>query len=90
MNPGRTIPRDAAERLTVAAEPYLSCDDCFDRVDTFVEGLLAGRDADGAPMRAHLEGCSACGEEAVSLLLLVAADRGIDPEPALRRLGTPV
>lgn len=87
MNPGRRITRDAAERLTVAAEPYLSCDDCFDRVDVFVEDLLAARMDDAAPMRAHLEGCAACGEEAVSLLLLAAGDRGLDPGPALRRLG---
>ena len=37
-------------------------------------------------MPAHLNGCSACAEEAATLLLLAAADAGIDPEPALERL----
>ena len=35
-------------------------------------------------MPAHLPGCSACAEEATTLLLLAATDAGIDPAPALR------
>jgi hypothetical protein len=37
-------------------------------------------------MPAHLAGCSACSEEATTLLLLAADDAGIDPRPALRKL----
>ena len=37
-------------------------------------------------MPAHLSGCSACAEEATTLLLLAAADEGIDPADALHRL----
>ena len=37
-------------------------------------------------MPAHLSGCSACAEEATTVLLLTAADEGIDPADALDRL----
>jgi hypothetical protein len=37
-------------------------------------------------MPGHLSGCSACAEEATTLLLLAATDAGIDPAPALQRL----
>jgi hypothetical protein len=42
--------------------------------------------ADLAAMPAHLSGCSACAEEATTLLLLAATDEGVDPAPALHRL----
>jgi hypothetical protein len=37
-------------------------------------------------MPAHLAGCPACSEEATTLLLLAAADRDVDPAPALLRM----
>lgn len=77
---------EAARRLTIAAEPWLSCDECFDQLDTFIELLLTGAPAPALAMRAHLNGCAACEEEARSLLLLVANDRGIDADPQLRLL----
>ena len=77
---------EAAQRLTVDAEPWLSCDDCFHLVDQYVENLLSGDKDDMPAMRAHLRGCSACRDEATSLLLLTAADAGADPTPALHRL----
>ena len=40
-------------------------------------------------MPAHLAGCSACAEEAATLLLLAATEAGIDPAPALERLPAP-
>jgi hypothetical protein len=73
-------------RLTVNAQPWLSCDDCFHLVDQYVEMLLTDPSAELPAMRAHLAGCSACAEEATSLLLLTAQDAGIDPGPTLRRL----
>jgi hypothetical protein len=88
----------AARRLTLDTEPFLSCDDCFDLVDRYVEALLADPDPDHnrdpdhypdhdlAPMRTHLTGCVACAEEARSLIALVAEQDGIDPTPALSRL----
>lgn len=68
----------------------LSCSSrgpCFQLVDSYVEQALSGSTPAMPGMRAHLAGCPACSEEAVSLLLLVAQDRGIDPAPALRILG---
>ena len=52
----------------------LTCEQCFELLDTYVEYELAGHDADGrAPgMREHLQGCPACAEEHDSLLELVA------------------
>jgi hypothetical protein len=76
---------DLAVKLTIDGEPYLSCDDCFHFVDQYVESLLGGKEEMPA-MRAHLRGCSACRDEATSLLLLVAADEGTDPAAALQRL----
>lgn len=82
----RKLTPDSARRLTIDAEPWLSCDDCFHLIDQYIELVLSAGDADMPAMRAHLTGCGACGEEARSLLLLVAAEEGIDPAPALRRL----
>ena len=85
-----SLPPDAVRRLTADPGPWLSCDDCFRLVDRYVEGLLALSDepADGelAALAAHLRGCSACSEEATTLLLLAAEEAGLDPAPALRRL----
>jgi hypothetical protein len=56
--------------------PELTCEECFEELDRFVELELAGRDADGAipGMRAHLAGCPACREEHDSLLALAERD----------------
>jgi hypothetical protein len=83
---GRRLSAAAVQRLTTDAEPWLSCDDCFDQVDRFVELVLSGAAAVPAAMQAHLRGCSACEEEARSLLLLAAEERGVDAAPALDRL----
>jgi hypothetical protein len=87
--PDRQSPADAVRRLTTDPGPWLSCDDCFRLVDRYVEGVLAERaapDGEFVAMPAHLSGCSACAEEATTLLLLAAADAGVDPGPALGRL----
>jgi hypothetical protein len=54
--------------------PEVTCDECFERLDEYVELELAGLDADGRipGMHAHLEGCPACREDHDSLLALVA------------------
>jgi hypothetical protein len=54
----------------------IGCDECFDRLDEFVELELAGVDAERQipGMSAHLDGCSACREEHDSLYALAAAD----------------
>ena len=69
-----STPHDLATRLLGPSEPEISCEECFDRLDEYVELELAGRDAEAAVagMRAHLEGCPACREDHESLRALVA------------------
>jgi hypothetical protein len=66
--------KQALARLLGPAEPEVGCDECFDRLDEFVELELAGLDADDAVpgLRAHLDGCPACREEHDALLALAA------------------
>jgi hypothetical protein len=68
-------------RLLGPAGPELSCEDCFDRLDRYVELELTGADADSAipGMQAHLEGCSACAEDRDSLRRLVLAEAAAPP-----------
>lgn len=82
----RDITPETLRRLTFDAEPWLSCDDCFEAVDAYVELLLADAPDTLPGMHAHLAACAACFEEARSLVLLAAADAGVDPDAALRRL----
>jgi hypothetical protein len=62
------------ERLLGPRDPEVGCEECFDRLDEFVELELGGFDADAAipGLRAHLEGCPACWEEHDALAELVA------------------
>ena len=64
--------RDLIRALVGPAGPELSCEQCFEELDRYVELELAGADADRAVpgMGAHLEGCPACREEHESLLAL--------------------
>jgi hypothetical protein len=64
--------RDVIRRLLGPAGPELTCDECFDQLDRYVELELAGRDGDRLVpgMRAHLDGCPACREDHDSLLAL--------------------
>jgi hypothetical protein len=77
MNHEDDTTRNPLERLLGPAAWEVGCDECFDRLDEFVELELAGRDADAAVpgLRAHLEGCPACREEHDALLALVAGDQ---------------
>jgi hypothetical protein len=56
-------------RILGPAEPELLCDECFQKLDEYVDLELHGRAADERipGMRAHLEGCPACHEEYDSL-----------------------
>ena len=61
--------------------PEVSCEECFERLDEYVELELAGVDAEARVpgMSAHLEGCPACREDHESLRELVRSDRSRDP-----------
>ena len=64
---------DTLKRLLGPSEPELLCDECFERLDEYVELELEGTHADEEipGMRAHLEGCPACREDYESLRELV-------------------
>ena len=64
---------DVLRRLLGPAGPELTCDECFEQLDHYVELELAGQDADAAVpgMQAHLEGCPACSEDHDSLSAFV-------------------
>jgi anti-sigma factor RsiW len=84
----RRLSPAAVQRLVTSTEPWLSCEDCFELLDEYVEARLADASAPAPAMDVHMAACPACAEEAASLTVLVAGDDGIDPEPALRRIGT--
>lgn len=75
-----TKPTDASllERLLGPSGPELSCEECFEQLDRYVELELDGAGADAAipGIRAHLEGCSACAQDHRSLRALVATETG--------------
>jgi hypothetical protein len=60
-------------RLLGPAGPELTCEECFEQLDRYVDLEVAGADADALVpgMRAHLQGCPACGEDHSSLIDLV-------------------
>jgi hypothetical protein len=70
------INHDTMRRLLGPAEPELLCDECFEKLDEYVELELRGAPADDLipGMRAHLEGCRACHEDYDSLRELVQSN----------------
>jgi predicted anti-sigma-YlaC factor YlaD len=68
---------DNVKRLLGPAEPEVLCEECFERLDEYVELELQGRRADEQipGMRAHLEGCPACREDHDSLRDFVRQER---------------
>lgn len=65
--------RVLTERLLGPEGPEISCEECFDVLDVYVERELADSAACAAmpAMRAHLAGCSACREDHDSLFALL-------------------
>jgi hypothetical protein len=63
-------------RLLGPSGPEVSCEECFERLDQYVELELGGEDADSClpGLAAHLEGCPACREDHESLLAFVVAE----------------
>ena len=72
----RSRPTELLGRLLGPPAPELTCDECFEQLDRYVELELAGHDADAAVpgMRAHLEGCPACKEDHESLTAFVGSE----------------
>jgi hypothetical protein len=62
----------AVEALLLDTNPWLSCDDCFEQLDTFVEARLRDPHHRDRAMDSHLKGCVACDEEARSLTALLS------------------
>ena len=56
--------------------PEVTCDECFDLLDRYVELELGESDADAdlPGMQAHLDGCPACREEHDLLLAYVSGN----------------
>jgi hypothetical protein len=65
------------DRVLGPGEPYLSCDDCFEQLDRYVELELAGADADAEMplVKGHLTGCPACRDDHDALLEFARAEQ---------------
>jgi anti-sigma factor RsiW len=68
--------RQLIAALLGSAEPELTCEECFEQLDRYVDLQLTAADADRAVpgMRAHLIGCPACRDDHASLRELVATE----------------
>jgi hypothetical protein len=65
------------KRLLGPAGPEVLCDECFERLDEYVELELQGEPADERipGLRTHLEGCPACHEDYESLRAFVQSNK---------------
>ncbi len=63
-------------RVLGPAEAELTCEECFEHLDRYVELELHGLDAEAAipGMQAHLAGCPACAEDHASLHALILSN----------------
>jgi hypothetical protein len=61
--------QELLRRLLGPSGPQITCDECFELLDKYVELERAGEDADRRlpGMREHMQGCSACDEDHESL-----------------------
>jgi hypothetical protein len=66
--------REKLEALLGPTGPQVTCEECFERLDEYVELELEGANAETRVpgMRAHLDGCPACREEHESLRALAS------------------
>ena len=86
MSEGKENSREGViGRVLGPGEPELTCEECFEQLDRYVELSLEDERASEADrrvpgMRAHLAGCPACAEDYESLKALVKDD----PDPGSR------
>lgn len=77
--------RDDLEKVVTAVsrtrEEEIGCDECFERMDRFVEMELSGLDAAAAMplVEDHLQKCGDCREEFEALLEALRAEEGSGP-----------
>jgi hypothetical protein len=66
---------DLLARLLGPIGPELTCEECFEQLDRYVEKQMAAHDVEVfvAGIQAHLQGCAACSEDHRALLDLVRA-----------------
>jgi hypothetical protein len=71
-------PKVPLGRLLGPSGPELTCEECFEHLDRYVELEVAGEDADRAVpgMGAHLQGCPACHDDHESLRALIESEAG--------------
>ena len=66
----------AIDALLLDTTPYLSCDGCFEQMDSYVEARVHDPAHDDPAMETHLRGCRACTEEADGLVHLLVGHDG--------------
>ncbi len=73
MTDSQRDPQQLLSGLLGPAGSEITCEQCFELLDVYVEHELAGEDARARVpgMDAHLRGCPACAEEHESLKALV-------------------
>ena len=67
--------RDLMSRVLGPAGPEVSCEECFELLDVYVDREVAGVEPGMPGMTAHFQGCPACEEDHQSLLALVREER---------------
>ena len=65
------LPPAAVDALLQDTTPWLSCDECFERMDSHAEAVITDPAHVDEAMATHLRGCAACDEEARSLIDLL-------------------
>lgn len=70
---------EALERALGPTGFEVTCEQCFELLDQYVELEVAGADADAQlpGLRTHLDGCPACREEHESLRALVGGEQAL-------------
>ena len=75
-NPGQRPFTTVLSGLLGPAGIEVTCEECFEQLDRYVELQLSGHDAGATVpgMHAHLQGCPACGEDHDSLHALLSSE----------------